>query len=66
MNVYLCFTLFVFSVTSTEVKRLAILEFTGIGMEASLLMLYSSEVRSGLIKVVDKEAILVMTRESTR
>lgn len=48
-----------------EVKRLAVLEFRGVGMEQEVLLLFSNEVRSGVINIIDKETMMVMTREST-
>ena len=48
-----------------EQHRLAVLEFRGMDVEQKILFLLSDEIRSGILKVVDKQSILVMTREST-
>ena len=49
-----------------EVKRLTILEFQGVDVQDEGLFLSLSDgVRSGLVKVLDKDKYLIMTREST-
>ena len=49
-----------------DIKRIAVLEFQGVGInEEGLLFSLSDAVRSGLIKELSSDAYLVMTREST-
>ena len=53
-------------VAFAEIKRLAVLEFEGSGVDdARILGLLSDGVRGGLIKKIDTSQYLVMTREST-
>ena len=63
-RIFLLFLLLLPSLATAEIKRLAVLEFSGIGVDENLLLLMGEEARSGIIKVVDRNEILVMTRES--
>ena len=54
------------SLAQAEIKRLAVLEFTGVGVDQNTLLLFSDQARAGILKVINKDDILVMTRESTR
>lgn len=61
------FFIFVFlpNVAFAEVKHLAVLEFQGIGVnDPAILLSLSDGVRSGLIKNINADQFLVMTRES--
>ena len=62
-----CFMLFLFFPRSAlaEMKRLAVLEFSGIGVDPNLLSLFSDEARAGIVKTINKDEVLIMTREST-
>ena len=49
---------------AAEVKRLAVLEFTGVGIDGVILGVISDSARTGIVQVVDTDEILVMTKES--
>lgn len=56
----LCWTSSAFA----ETKRLAVLEFTGIGIDPVVLGVISDSARAGIVNVVNTDQVLIMTRES--
>ena len=67
---FLLFTLYLFStVAFGEQKRLAVLEFRGVGVNDGLLRVLSDKVREGVLDVskgitIDGESLIIMTREN--
>lgn len=66
---YLLFILFIWfqhipSALAADIKRLAVLEFTGAGADPIAVDVFSDGTRTAVIKIINKEEILVMTRES--
>ena len=68
VNALLCFLCFAPSI-SFATKRLAVLEFEGVGVDEEIVGLLADDVRIGVLegianRLVDNEEILVMTREN--
>ena len=55
---------FLFSVAYAEVKRLAVLEFRGVGVDQTVLLKLSDQSRIAASNLLPKDEYQVMTRES--
>lgn len=52
------------SIGMAEVKRLVVLDFTGVAIEENMLTLLSEQASSGIVQITNQDEILVMTREA--
>jgi len=48
----------------TTIKRIAVLEFRGVGIEPTILLKLSDQSRGAAVDILDKEEYLIMTREN--
>ena len=63
-KLFLLFLLCFPSLAQAEMKRLAVLDFRGVGIPQETLYLFSDASRNGVLKAVDVTKITVMTREN--
>lgn len=50
---------------NADIKRLVVLDFVGMDVDAPMLSLLTEQAIAGTVQVIDKNEVLVMTREST-
>lgn len=60
----MCIFLFMISNAFADVKRLAVLEFRGVGIEQPILMKLSDQSRVTAADILPKDKFLIMTREN--